>query len=190
MEPVELPAVRFANPEGFTFIPLMLDSSGIEMQFRMVQSGYTASGICNFLVTRYASPTLDYPSYSVEMEQRDLAASKVIPRPSLSYEGRQKARLVRHQQLYPEHHRDASFHHAGTEIVDLESLAPSVMLDSWQGNRRLNHLVRAARGRVRLVVLLSGLDKAEALNLLKRLVSARADKSLADWHDAQQEVTP
>ena len=64
--------MHFADPEGFTFMPLLLDVSGVEMQFRIVQQGYTGTGLCNSLSMRYGSPKLDHPSHCIEVEQRDL----------------------------------------------------------------------------------------------------------------------
>ena len=72
MELAELPAVHFADPEGFTFMPLLLDVWEMEMQFRIVQQGYTGSGLCNSLSMRYSSPKLDHPSHCIEVKQRDL----------------------------------------------------------------------------------------------------------------------
>ena len=86
----DLPAVHFADPEGFAFMPLPVGVSGVETEFRIVQQGYTASLLRNSLGMRYGSPTLAHPSHRIELEQRDLATSRVIPNPSLAYEERQR----------------------------------------------------------------------------------------------------
>ena len=154
------------------------------MEFRIVQQGYTAPLLCNSLSMRYGSPTLAHPSHCIEVEQRDLATSKAIPNLSLAYEERQKAMLVRHHQLHPEPQRESSFHHARTEILELNSLQTTALFDSWQGSRRLNHMGLVMKGSEQLVIVMSGMDKAEALGILERLVPATSEKSLANWHDA------
>ena len=114
--------------------------------------------------------------------------SKFMPDPSVSDEGRQEVRLIRHQELYPEPDRGLWFHHTTKEAVAIDALGPNAVMDSWQGPRRSYQVVRSFLGGVELVAVLSAMDGKEALSLLNRLVPIVADSPLARWHDAQQEA--
>ena len=185
---VDSPILHFAESDSFTFEPLVLDVSHLGIGFRLKQWGYTESGRCNFLSMCYVSPAFDSPSRCVQVDQRDLVRSNVMPDPSVSDEGRQEGRLIRHQELYPEPDRELWFHHTTKEAVAIDALGPNAVMDSWQGPQRSYQVVRSFLGGVELVAVLSAMDGQEALSLLKRLVPIVADSPLARWHDAQQEA--
>ena len=185
---VDLPILHFAEPDSFTFEPLVLDVSHLGIGFRLKRWGSTESGRCNFLSMCHVSPAFDSPSRCIQVDQRDLVRSKVMPDPSVSDEGRQEVRLIRHQELYPEPDRELWFHHTTKEAVAIDALGPNAVMDSWQGPRRSYQVVRSFLGGVELVAVLSAMDGQEALSLLKRLVPIVADSPLARWHDAQQEA--
>ena len=182
---VDLPILHFAEPDSFTFEPLVLDVSHLGIGFRLKGWGSTESGRCNFLSMCYVSPAFDSPSRCIQV---DLVRSKVMPDPSVSDEGRQEVRLIRHQELYPEPDRELWFHHTTKEAVAIDALGPNAVMDSWQGPRRSYQVVRSFLGGVELVAVLSAMDGQEALSLLKRLVPIVPDSLLARWHDAQQEA--
>ena len=185
---VDPPILHFAEPDSFTFTPLVLDVSHLGMRFRLKQWESTESGRCNFLRMCYVSPTFDSPSRSGQVDQRDLVRSKIMPDPSVSDEGRQEAWLIRHQELYPEPDRELWYHHTTKEAVAIDALGPNAVMDSWQGPRRSYQIVRSFLGGVELVAVLSAMDGQEALSLLRRLSPIVDSSSLAQWHDAQQEA--
>lgn len=187
-ETVQLSVVRLADRESCTFVPLLLGPSELTLQFRLQQWGYTEAGHCNFLRMLYASPSFDQPLLFVELDQRDLARSRVIPNPSLSDEGRQKARLAAHQRFYPATNPDTGFVHADQDTVHLPALSADVVLDTWQGHMRFYQVVRAMRDDVETMAVMSGITKGEAIGLLGGLVPATQDEPLADWHDSQNTI--
>ena len=186
-ETVQLSVVRLADRDSCTFVPLLLGPSGLTLQFRLQQWGYTEDGHCNFLGMIYTSPSFDQPLLCVELDQRDLARSKVIPNPSLSDGGRQKSRLAAHQRFYPATDPDTGFVHADLDTVHLPVLSSDLVLDTWQGHMRFYQVVRGMRDDVDTMAVISGITKGEAISLLGGLVPATQNEPLADWHDSQME---
>ena len=186
-ETMQLSVVRLADRDSCTFVPLLLDPSGLTLLFRLQQWGYTEAGHCNFLSMLYTSPSFDQPLLLVELDQRDLARSKVIFRPFPSDGGRQKFRLASHQRFYPATDPDTGFVHVDQETVHLPVLSTDVVLDTWQGYMRFYQVVQTMRDDVDTMAVMSGVTKEEAIGLLVGLVPATQDEQLADWHDRQME---
>ena len=138
---VDLPILHFAEPDSFTFEPLVLDVSHLGIGFRLKRWGSTESGRCNFLSMCYVSPAFDSPSRCIQVDQRDLVRSKVMPDPSVSDEGRQEVRLIRHQELYPEPDRELWFHHTTKEAVAIDALGPRMR--SWTRGKAHGRVIKS-----------------------------------------------
>ena len=76
---VDLPILHFAEPDSFTFEPLVLDVSHLGIGFRLKGWGSTESGRCNFLSMCYVSPAFDSPSRCIQIDQRDLVRLRLCP---------------------------------------------------------------------------------------------------------------
>ena len=188
MDPQQTSPPQFASSDSFSFVPTLLDVQGLDMSFRLRQwGGGMTAGRCTVIVANYVAPSFDNPAHSIEIHQRDLANSKVIPDWQSSDEGRQEAELQEHQRLYPFPDRELWFHHAGKRVITLEALpGTEVIMDSWHGLRRNHQMFRAFIEKVVWHSIFSGFTENEAMDILRqRLTLVTPDSQLAMWHDEQ-----
>ena len=181
----------FASSDSFSFVPTAVEVEGLEISFRLQQwGGFAVAGRCTVIMMDYALPSFDSPCRSIEIHQRDLANSKVIPDWRSSDEGRQETELRDHQRLYELHARESWFHHAGKRTLTLEALPTgTVIMDSWHGPRRNHQMFRAFVGTVIWRAIFAGFAEHEALEILQqRLTPVAPDSRLAMWHDEQHRM--
>lgn len=184
-------APLFASSGSFSFAPIAVDVTDLEIAFRLRQwSGFGVAGRCTAVVMEYAMPSFDNPSRSIEIRQRDLVNSKTIPDFQATDEGRLEAELMDHQRLYRLHARELWFNHASKRTLTLEALPnrPTIM-DTWYGTQREYQVFRTFNGTVVSHVIFGGFAEHEALELLQhRLTSVASNGRLAMWHDEQHRM--
>ncbi len=181
----------FASADSFSFVPTAVEVEDLKISFRLQQwGGFAVAGQCIVVVMHYAVPSFDRPCRSIEIYQRDLASSKVIPDWRSSDDGRQEAELREHQRLYELHARELWFHHASKRTLTLEALPTStIIMDSWHGPRRNHQVFRAFVGTVVWRAIFAGFAEHEALEILQqRLTPVAPDSRLAAWHDEQHRM--
>ncbi len=188
MEPPHISPPQYVCSDSFSFVPTVLDVTGLDMSFRIGQwGGVVTTGRCTVILSYYAVPSFDNPARSIEILQRDLDSSKVIPDWDSSDEGRQEVELQEHQNLYPFHNRELWFHHAGKRALNLGALPETTtIMDSWHGLQRNHQMFRAFVGNVVWRAIFSGFTENEALEILRqRLTLVTPGSELAKWHDEQ-----
>ena len=181
----------FASSNSFSFVPIALDVEDLEIDFRLRQwSGLDVVGRCTAVVMEYTIPSFKSPRRSIEIRQRDLANSKVIPDSQATDEGRIYNELREHQRLYPLHSRELWINHGNKQTLTLEVLPNRpIIMDSWYGPRRNHQVFRVFVGTVVLHVIFGGYEEFEALELLQnRLTSVASNGRLAIWHDEQHRM--
>lgn len=184
-------APLFGFSDSFSFVPIALDVEDLEITFRFRQwSGLGVVGRCTAVVMEYAIPSFDNPRRSIEVRQRDLANSKVIPDFQSTDEGRLENELREHQRLYQLHARELWFNHGSKQTLTLEALPNSpIIMDTWYGPQRNHQVFRVFVGTVVLHVIFGGYEESEALELLQhRLTSVASNSRLAMWHDEQHRM--
>ena len=184
-------APLFSFSESFSFVPIALDVEDLEITFRFRQwSGFEVMGRCTAVVMEYTIPSFDNPLRSIEVRQRDLANSNVIPDFQATDEGRLEDELREHQRLYQLHARELWFNHGSKRTLALEALPNRPMImDTWYGPERNHQMFRVFVGTVVLHVIFGGFTELEALELLQhRLTSVDSNSRLATWHDEQHRM--
>ena len=179
---------QFTSSDKFGFVPLVLDVNGLDINFRVQHwGGFGVAGRCTVIVMHYATPSFDSPSRTIELYQRNLAESNVIPDWQISDERWQQDELTEHQRLYPLNDREAWFFHASKRTVTLEAMSTTTtIMDSWHGPKRTHQIFRTFAGSVAWHTIFGGFLENEALEILQqRLIFVNPKSRLAKWHDEQ-----
>ena len=176
--------ISFQRPEQFTFDIYVLDVIDLGFRFRPVMWSGTAKTLLNFARLGYVSPSHEKPDRVVQIEQRDLAASRAVLPLGHTDEETQKELLLSHTGLYARADQERWVDHVEKRPVTLEELGQAAgVLDRWRDRRREYHLLRAFIGDGHLKILASGDSEDHLMKIVERLVPLKDYPSLAKWHD-------